>query len=153
LVAVTPWLAEPSGQRKSRIRTPVAPIWRPGPPRTTEKMPPGSRRFDCRVVLKVITQQATALLWDRADQVNPQKLVAIKESRRGRAQSECRSRHSGQGATDASPAPASPYPHTKTTRSAYQNPVFGSPEIPEATNHIRNGLSGSVFRQPAKRRR
>ena len=79
LVAVTPWLAEPSGQRKSRIRTPVAPIWRPGPPRTTEKMPPGSRRFDCRVVLKVITQQATALLGDRADQVKPQKLVAIKE--------------------------------------------------------------------------
>src|SRR5215510_2127939 len=35
----------------------------------------------------------------------------------------------------------------------YQNPAFGPPEIPEATNHIRNGLSGSVFRQPAKRRR
>src|SRR5207302_711773 len=72
---------------------------------------------------------------------------------RHRAQPECCSPHDGQDATDASQAPVSPGPHTKTTlRSAHQSPAFPPPAIDAATNHIRNGLSAGVFQQPARHR-
>src|SRR5262245_32459840 len=51
---------------------------------------------------------------------------------RHRAQSECRSRHSGQGATDASPAPASPGPHTKQLSAPrIRTPHSGLPKSPK----------------------